>query len=179
MINVDDAALVVIDVQEKLFRVINNKDTLVKNLQTLIKGAIILEIPIILTEQNPASLGPTIAEVAELIPAIRRIHKFSFSCCGDRLFMQELKTTDRWHIIIAGIETHICVYQTAVELVSLDYQVQAVVDCVSSRTVENNNIGLERLKAEGVGLTSTEMVLFELLKTAESTKFKDIQKIVK
>ena len=179
MMNVDDAALVVIDVQEKLFRVINNKDILAKNIQALIKGAIILEIPIILTEQNPTGLGPTIVEVAELVPAIRRIPKFSFSCCGDKLFMQEIKTTGRRHIIIAGIETHICVYQTAVELASMNYQVQVVVDCVSSRTAENNNIGLERLKIEGVSLTSTEMVLFELLKTAESTKFKDIQKIVK
>ena len=179
MINIDDTALVVIDVQEKLFRFINEKEKLAKNLQTLLKGTSILEIPVILTEQNPAGLGPTIAEIAELVPEVKRIAKFSFSCCDERLFMQELEATNRRKILIAGIETHICVYQTAAEMKNLGYHVQIVADCVSSRTTANNNIGLERLKAEGAVLTSVEMVLFELLKTAKSTKFKEIQKIIK
>ena len=177
--NIDDTVLVIIDVQEKLFRFMNEKEMLVQNLQKLIRGALILGIPIILTEQYPNGLGPTITEVAELMPTVNHIPKFSFSCCGEGRFLQEVHTLNRKHIIIAGIETHVCVYQTAADLVNLGYQVQVVADCVSSRTSFNTTIALERLKSEGVILTSTEMVLFELLKTAENTKFKEFQRIIK
>jgi len=177
--NMDDTVLVIIDVQEKLFRFMNEKEILVKNLQKLVKGALILEIPIILTEQYPNGLGLTIAEVAELMPTVNRIPKFSFSCCGEERFLQEVHTLNRKQIIIAGIEIHVCVYQTAADLVSLGYQVQVVADCVSSRASFNTTIALERLKSEGVILTSTEMVIFELLKTAENAKFKEFQRIIK
>ena len=179
MLNIDDSVLVVIDVQEKLFRVMNDKEMLVKNLQKLVNGVQILEVPIIMTEQNPDGLGPTIAEVAELTPEVSRIAKFSFSCCGEERFLQELQAMNRKQAIIAGIETHVCVYQTAVDLLDLDYSVQVVADCVTSRSSFNNNIGLERLRAEGVVITSTEMVLFELLKTARNPKLKEIQAIIK
>jgi nicotinamidase-related amidase len=179
MLNINDAVLVIIDVQEKLFRVMNDKEMLVKNLQALVKGIQILEVPIILTEQNPDGLGPTIAEVAELTPAVNRIPKFSFSCCGEERFLRELNALNRKQAVITGIETHVCVYQTAVDLIGLGYYVQVVADCVSSRAFFNSNIALERLKTERIVLTSTEMVLFELLKTAENPRLKDIQNIIK
>jgi len=93
--------------------------------------------------------------------------------------LQEVHALNRQQIIVAGIETHVCVYQTAADLVNLGYQVQVVADCVSSRASFNTAIALERLKSEGVVLTSTEMVLFELLKTAENVKFKEFQRIIK
>ena len=179
MLNTNDTALVIIDVQEKLFRVMNEKETLARNLEVLLGGAAVLEIPLLVTEQNPAGLGPTLAELAGLMPGTERIPKFSFSCCGEPLFMQALEALDRRNILVAGIETHICVYQTAAELARRGYRVQAVADCVASRTADNNTIGLERLKAGGVSLTSAETVLFELLKTARHEKFSAVQKIVK
>ena len=177
--NIHDTALVVIDVQEKLFRFMNEKEMLVKNLQKLIRGALLIDIPIILTEQYPDGLGPTIAEVAELMPKVNRIPKLSFSCCGEEHFLREVHTLNRKQIIIVGIETHVCVYQTAADLLNLGYQVQIVADCVSSRTSFNTTVALERMKTEGVILTSTEMVLFELLKTAENANFKEFQRIIK
>lgn len=179
MLNTNDTALVVIDVQEKLFRAINEKEAMVRNLEVLLRGAAVLEIPLLVTEQNPAGLGPTLDGLVELMPAVERIPKFSFSCCDEPLFMQALEALDRRNILVAGIETHICVYQTAVELARRGYQVQAVADCVASRTAFNNTIGLERMKAGDVSLTSAETVLFELMKTARHEKFRAVQKIVK
>jgi nicotinamidase-related amidase len=179
MPNTEDTVLVVIDVQEKLFRVMNMKEALSRNLQILVKAAEILEIPLIITEQNPAGLGPTIPELVELIPGVDRIPKFSFSCCGEPAFMQAIEAVNRRNILVTGIEAHICVSQTAVELVEKGYRVQAVADGIDSRTAFNNMIGMEKLKAGGVGLTSTETVLFELLKTARHDRFADIQKLIK
>lgn len=179
MLNIDDSILIIIDVQDKLFNVMNDKELLVKNLLKLVKGVQILEVPIILTEQNPSGLGPTIAEVTELTSEVNRIPKFSFSCCGEERFLQKVHELNHKQAVIAGIETHICVYQTAVDLLNLGYHVQVVADCVSSRTSFNNNIGLDRLRSEGVVLTSTEMVLFELLKTARNPRLKEIQTIIK
>ena len=155
MLNTDDTSLVIIDVQEKLFRVMDGKEKMAENLQKLIKGALVLEIPIIITEQNPNGLGPTISEVAELIPDLERIPKFSFSCCGEERFRQELDKISCQNILIAGIESHVCVYQTAVDLAGLGYNVQVVANCVSSRNVFDNIVGLERVKAEGIVLTIT------------------------
>ena len=179
MLESNNTVLIVIDVQDKLSRVMHEKQSLFENLQKLIKGAQILGIPIILTEQNPDGLGLTVPEVAHLFPNIQPIPKLSFSCCGDERFMEELKARNRRQVLVAGIEAHVCVYQTAIDLLSLGYEVQVVTDTVSSRTVENKEIGLEKMKSEGAGLTSTETALFELLKVAEGAKFKEILRIVK
>ena len=179
MLTLENTALIVVDVQEKLARVMYEKEMLFENLQKLIKGVQILGIPIILTEQNPGGLGPTIPEVAHLLSDLQPIPKLSFSCCGDGRFLQELEALNRQQVLIAGIEVHVCVYQTAVDLLRLGYEVQVVADAVSSRTAENRKIGLERVRSEGASLTSTETALFELLKVAEGAKFKEILNIVK
>ena len=179
MLILENTVLIVVDVQDKLARVMHKKEMLFDSLQKLIKGAQILGIPIILTEQNPEGLGPTIPEVVRLLPDIQPIPKLSFSCCGDERFLQELEALNRKQVLIAGIEAHVCVYQTAMDLLRLGHEVQVVADAVSSRTAENKEIGLERVKSEGASLTSTETALFELLKVAEGEKFKKILKIVK
>jgi len=179
MLTVENIALLIIDVQGKLAQLMQGKEVLFENLQRMIKGAQILGIPIIWTEQNPRGLGPTIPEVAPLLSNSQPIHKLSFSCCGNEDFMRELRALNRKQILITGIETHICVYQTAMDLINLGYEVEVVADAVSSRTVENKQIGLEKVRDGGGKLTSTETALFELLKVAEGEKFKEILQIMK
>lgn len=179
MLSIDTALLVVIDVQDKLYRVMHEKEMLLDNLQKLIMGARVLGIPILVTEQYPAGLGFTIPEIAQLVPDIKPITKFSFSCCGEDAFTPQMKALNRKQVLLTGIETHVCVYQTAVELAGAGYEVQVVADCVSSRTPFNRDIGLNRISASGAGITSVEIVLFELLRVAKGDKFKEISKIVK
>ena len=179
MLNIDKTALVIIDVQEKLSRVMHEKEKLFENLQKLVKGAKLLNIPIIITEQNPNGLGPTVSEIAPLLTDIKPVTKFSFSCCSEEPFLRQLEMLNRKQVLLAGIETHVCVYQTAVDLIEAGYEVHTIVDCVSSRTLENKNLALDKMKSEGANLTSVEIVLFELLKTVANPKFKELSKIVK
>jgi nicotinamidase-related amidase len=179
MLTPDKTGLVVIDVQGKLAQVMHNREFLVENLKKLIKGVRVLNIPILWLEQNPAGLGPTLPEIAELMPDITPIGKMSFSACGNPAFMEALEAADRTQLLLVGIEAHICVYQTAIDLLKRSYEVQVVADAVSSRTAENREIALMKMRDSGVGLTSVEMALFELLGVAEGRQFKEIAKIVK
>lgn len=179
MITTANSALVLVDVQGKLAQAMHNREALVDNLRRLVKGAQTLGLPILWAEQNPAGLGPTIPEIAELLPGRKPVSKFSFSCCGCEPFMKELEALKRKNLFIAGIEAHVCVYQTAADLVNLNYRVEVIADAVSSRTDANRQIGLEKSKEAGAGLTSTETLLFELLKIAKGDQFKEIIKIVK
>jgi len=179
MLSIDTTLLLVIDVQERLFRVMHEKEKLLENLQKLIRGARAMGVPIMVTEQYPAGLGFTIPEIAQLIPDVTPITKFSFSCCGEEAFTPQMKALNRKQVLLTGIETHVCVYQTAVDLAGAGYEVQVVADCVSSRTAFNRDIGLNRMCASGASITSVEIALFELLKVAKGDKFKEISKIVK
>ena len=179
MLSVDNSVLLVIDVQEKLFRAIHQKEQLLDNLQRLIKGIKVLEIPILLTEQYPQGLGTTIPEIAQLLPDSKPLPKVNFSCCGDAAFLQAFKKLNRKQVLIAGIESHVCVYQTAADLLTAGYEVYVVRDGVSSRTEQNIDIGLKMMAQLGAKITSTETALFELLKVAKGDKFKAISKIVK
>ena len=179
MLAADNSVLLIIDVQEKLFRAIYQKEQLLDNLQRLIKGIKVLEIPILVTEQYPEGLGSTILGIAQLLPDIRPIPKVSFSCCGDDTFLQAFKKLSRKQVLIAGIESHICVYQTAADLLTAGYEVHAVSDGISSRTEQNRDIGLKMMTQHGAKVTSTEAVLFELLKIAKGDKFKAISKIMR
>ena len=179
MFTAENATLVIIDIQEKLFRVMYEKEALSSNIQKLIKGVQIMDIPIIVTEQNPDGLGTTIPEISNILPGLQPIPKFSFSCCVEEGFQRKLEKLHRKQVLITGIETHICVYQTAMDLLSSGYEVQIVADCVSSRTQENRDLALNRMSMEGVRLTSIEMILFEFLKTAKEERFKAISTIVK
>lgn len=179
MLTLENTVLLIIDVQGKLANMMHEKEIFFENIQSLIKGAQILGIPILWTEQNPQGLGPTIPEIAHLLSNAQPIPKISFSCCGNELFMESLKALNRKQVLIAGIEAHVCVYQTAMDLLNLGYEIQVVSDSVSSRIEKNKEIGLEKIKDGGGGLTSTETALFELLKVAEGAKFKEISKIVK
>ncbi|MCB9077418.1 MAG: hydrolase [Anaerolineaceae bacterium] len=179
MLSIDNTILLVIDVQGKLAELMDNKEALFANLQRIIQGAKVLDLPIVVTEQVPEKLGPTRPEIGQYLAGIEPVAKRTFSCCGDDDFMSQLAALNRKQILMTGIETHICVYQTAIDLLEQGYEVQMVTDAVSSRTPENRQLGLERIKEAGASLTSTEMALFELLRVAEGSKFKTISNIVK
>jgi nicotinamidase-related amidase len=155
------------------------KEALLANLQKLLQGIRILGVPVMLTEQNPSGLGPTAPEISALLPDITAIPKFTFSCGGEPRFMDSLQTLSRKQVLIAGIESHVCVYQTSIDLLKSGYEVQVVADCVSSRTEANKKLSIERMRDEGVKVTGTEMVLFELLKVAEGDRFKAISRLIR
>lgn len=179
MLKIENTTLLIVDIQGNLAYSMHGKELLFKNVQKLIKGIKILGVPILWVEQNPRGLGLTIPEIADLLSDIQPISKMSFSSCRNDRFLQALNALNRKQVLIAGIETHVCVYQTAAELVDIGYDVQVVTDAVSSRNMENKEIGLQRMRDSGVSLTSVETALFELLKVAEGEQFREILKIVK
>jgi len=151
VLKIENSLLVIVDVQGKLAQLMFEKEKLIANLVRMVKGARILGIPILWNEQNPAGLGSTIPELTGLLTALQPQPKMTFSCCGNPAFMDELRRSGRRQVLLVGIEAHICVYQTAAELLQLGYEVHLVSDAVSSRTLENKQVGIERLRAQGGG----------------------------
>lgn len=179
MLEIDQCCLVVVDIQGKLAQLMADKETLFANTRILVQAARILEMPILWCQQVPEALGPTVPEIAELLTDVEPIDKASFSCVGHEPFNIKLESLGRDQVLLCGIETHVCIYQTAMDLLHLDYDVTVVADAVSSRTAQNKHIALSRLAAEGAAVGCTEMVLFELLKTAQHPQFKPIARLVK
>lgn len=179
MIKKQNAFFILVDVQGKLANLMFDREGLFKNLRILIQGLRELEIPIVWAEQYPEGLGETVPEVKEVLTGLSPISKRSFSVCGDPELMKQIKATGRKHAIVAGIESHVCVYQTVSDLLSRDFGTTIVADAVSSRTEENKKIGLQRMLSDGAQLASVEMLLFELLEHAEGDAFKKISKLVK
>ncbi len=176
----DDTCLVVIDVQERLFPHIYQNDFLEKNLTNLIKGMRVLDLPILYTQQYTKGLGETIFSIKDLyVWEFQPIEKMAFSCVDEINFVQELGKLNKKNIIIAGIETHVCVQQTAIDLKSLSYNVMVVEDCVSSRKINDKNTAIKRLTQEGVFIGSYESILLELCRESGTDTFKEISKIIK
>ena len=175
----DNTVLLLIDFQERLFPVMHDKEKLLNNVVKLVKGALALELPMIVTEQYPKGLGPTIPEIKGLMPGFQPVEKVCFSCCDEPAFLERLGGLKHNQVLVAGIEAHICVYQTAAALARAGYQVEVVSDGVASREAENKAATLARLGMMGVSPTTVEMALFELLKVAKGDKFKQISAIVK
>ena len=179
MLEIQQCCLTVVDVQGKLAQLMHGREVLFKNIQILAQAAKILEIPILWCQQCPDALGPTVPEIAQYLDDIEPINKSAFSCCGDEQFNAMLKELARNQILLCGIETHVCIYQTAADLLRQDFNVNVIADAVSSRAPENKQIALNRLAAEGANISCTEMALFELLKTAEHHKFRQIAGLIK
>lgn len=187
MLNPENTLLVLIDVQEKLTAIMHDRDRLIVNLTKLLKGVKTLHIPVICMEQNPEKLGGTIVPLLELLDGTPPLAKLSFSCGDCEAFNTELRKSGRRQILIAGIETHVCVYQTAVTLIRDGYAVEVVADATSSRCLINHTVGLEKIRecgrhstGSGQGhITTVETALFELLRSAEHAKFRDILNIVR
>lgn len=179
MLDEKNCCLIVVDVQGKLARLMHDKETLFKNIRVLIQSANILAIPILWCQQVPSALGPTVAEIAELLAGNKPINKSSFSCCLCEEFNTKLEQSGRKQILLCGIETHVCIYQTAIDLLGKGYLVDVIADAVSSRTPANKEIGLKKLSAAHANISCTEMALFEILKTADHTAFRQVAKLVK
>lgn len=175
----ENAILLIIDVQGKLARLMHKKESLFLHIGGLVRVAQFLEIPIIVTEQAPLKIGKTVPEIAGLLKDHQPIAKTSFSCCADKIFMRALEACNRRQVIIAGIETHVCVYQTANELIAQGYEVQVVSDAVSSRAQADKDIGLKRIRSIGGDVTSSEMIVCELLRSSEHPKFREVISLIK
>ncbi len=168
-----------IDVQEKLTAAMCDAADLVDNVIRLVKGLQALDAPILYTEQNPHGLGPTIPALREVLGDSNPVTKLSFSCCGEEAFLRQLRRLERRQALVCGIECHVCVYQTVADLAAMGYEVQVPSDCVSSRTLYNKEVGLQRCRDVGASITSVETALFELLGRAEGAAFKKILALVR
>ncbi|MEI6638423.1 MAG: hydrolase [Chlorobium sp.] len=179
MITPEETLLLLIDVQGKLAESVVHPEALASNISKLLRGCTTLGVPVLVTEQYPKGLGHTLEALMELLPGNIPVEKKTFSCCGTPQFMRQLRSYNRNDILVAGIETHVCVYQTSVELIEFGYNVHLVTDAVSSRIEGNKLLGIRCIEKAGASLTSTEMALFELLRVAEGERFKAISKIAK
>jgi len=175
----ENTALLVIDIQERLFPLIWEHEKLTRNVPILIEGMKVLGIPVFVTEQYVKGLGQTIPEIAACLTGIERIEKMSFSCCDESRFMMDLASSGKENIIIAGIESHVCVLQTVLDLVKNAYHPIVVEDCISSRKPNDKLIAIVRMRSEGAIITTYEAILFELLRYSGGETFKAISKLVK
>ena len=173
------AGLIVIDIQEKLFPAIHEKERLLENAVRLIQGAQILDVPVFITEQYRKGLGATVPKVAEAFSGVAPVEKVTFSSCGAEGFLESLKARHVSDAILCGMESHVCVSQTCLDLLGRGFNVFVAADAVSSRTPDNHRIGLERMRDAGAVIVSTEMALFELLEKAGTQEFKKVLELVK
>jgi nicotinamidase-related amidase len=179
MFELGKTAFVLVDVQGKLASVMHEREALYRNLEILVRGMKALEVPVIWMEQIPEKMGPTIPELTAHLDDHTPIAKSCFSCCMSEAFQAALKKTRASQVILAGIETHVCIYQTAHELLEFAFDVEVIGDAVSSRFAANRDIALQKLIDIGAGISSAEGILFELMRTSEHPAFRDILKIVK
>lgn len=178
-LNRDDAVLVVVDIQERLAVVMSERKRVIDNCIHLIEAAKLLKIPLMLNEQYPKGLGPTVPEIKESLQSYEPLEKVTFSCCRGDKFLGHLKDTGRKKVMLVGMETHVCVLQTCIDLIREDYIVHAVSDAICSRTADNFRTGIEFMRDAGAVITCTETVLFQLLEKAGSEEFKVISKRIK
>jgi nicotinamidase-related amidase len=175
----DRTAAVLIDVQERLLPHMENHEQLLARILRLAEGLRLLGIPRLVTEQYPRGLGPTVPELRAALPEEAPLEKISFSCCEDEGFMSRLEGLGRKNVVVAGIEAHVCVLQTVLDLLAAGYIPVVVADCISSRQAGDRRIACERIRAEGGMLTTSESLLFELCRRAGSPLFKEISRLVK
>ena len=177
----EGSLLLVVDVQERLFDAMDpeHREEMVKNIKILAAAARRLGIPIQVTEQYPKGLGHTLQELRESVGPVEPIAKVAFSCCGAEGFLERLRAARARHIILSGIEAHVCILLTALDLLAEGYAVHVVADATCSRRRENRQIALDQLRQAGAVVTSTETVLFQLLGTADTDDFRTLSKLVK
>jgi nicotinamidase-related amidase len=176
----DAAALVVIDVQEAYRSVLLEWERVVRGVVALLRGAALLGVPVLATEQYPKGLGRLAAEVAEHLPdGAPRIEKLSLSCCGEPAFCDALAAMRRRQVIVAGVEAHACVNQTTHDLLAAGYQVHVPYDATSSRHAADYALGWTKMCAAGIVPASVESALLELVRTAATPEFKAIQRLIR
>ena len=174
-----DTAAVVIDIQERLLPHIYEGESVLENCQKLIEGLQILSVPIIVTQQYTKGLGPTEASIAGKFAEFNYLEKSSFSCFDEPAFREEITLRGKKNVILCGIESHVCVLQTCLDLIDTGFKPVIVVDCVSSRKPLDKNTSIERMRQEGAIITTLESILFELTRRAGNELFKNISRLVK
>jgi len=175
----ENTGLLVVDVQEKLMPVMEREEVVVANIIHLLHLAECFALPVILTEHHVRWLGATVPQIVEALPAYEPITKMHFNCCDVEAFNERLGASGLENIILTGVESHICLFQTCVSLEAKGYQVHVPRDAVDSRTRENLHVGLELMKESGAFITSTETVIYQLLKKAGTKEFKKMLKRIK
>ena len=174
-----EAVLVIVDIQERLAAVMSERKEVVDNCLHLIELCKLLNIPVLLNEQYPRGLGPTVSEIKEALRPYAPLEKISFVCCKGEAFPEKLAATGRKKVILSGMETHVCVLQTCIGLLKEGYVVHAVNDAICSRTKENYRTAVELMRDSGAVVTCTETVLFQILERAGTEEFKIISKRIK
>jgi len=171
--------LLVVDVQERLLPVMHEHQSLVRNIRRLVCGADILGLPVIVSEQYPRGLGPTVEPLAEILEQAPKLDKITFSCMADQALEERIRRSGCATLLICGIESHVCVLQTVLDALASGFKVHVAADAVSSRSPLNKRIALERMKNAGAVITCTESALFELLYKAGTAEFKKISALIK
>lgn len=179
MLNAVEAVLVLVDLQGRLAEIVDHADLVVPNAVRMAEACRALEIPILPTVQVPDKLGPILPELAASLDGVEPIAKSVFSALREPDFMVALDKTSRRQILLAGIEAHVCVFQTGLDLLDSEYQVYVLSDGVFSRTAENHQLALQRLHDAGAIISSVEMALFEMIRTSRHPVFRTISKLVK
>jgi nicotinamidase-related amidase len=175
----EETAAVVVDIQERLLPHISEGDTILKNCLKLIEGLKILSVPVIVTQQYTRGLGTTVLPIVQMFPDFRPVEKLTFSCCGEPEFEKEMTLLGKQNIILCGIESHVCVLQTCLDLLACGRRPVVVSDCISSRRQVDKQVAIERMRQEGAVITTMESLLFELTRAAGNETFKRISGIVK
>jgi nicotinamidase-related amidase len=173
------SCLLVVDVQEKLAPAMVDPASVIRNVGILVRAAARLGVPLVVSEQYPQGLGTTVPELRALAPESARLAKVSFSCAGDPVLQQRVKEAQRSLIVIAGLEAHVCVLQSALGFQQAGYETVVVADAISSRTPANREAALQRLRENGVEVATTEMVVFEWLGQAGTPEFKELSKLIR
>jgi nicotinamidase-related amidase len=174
-----NTGLIVVDVQKNLVPVMGQKERVIDNIIKLLELAKLFSLPIITTEQYPKWLGTTLPEIIENMPAYDPITKLHFDCCEVDTFNESLDAKGVKNMIVTGVETHICIFQTCVSLLEKGYHIQVPQDAVTSRTEENWRVGLGLIQAAGATITSTEAIIYQVLQKAGTKEFKQMLKFVK
>lgn len=169
----------IIDLQERLFPVMLENEKLLKNCKILIQGLAEFKLPLLATQQYTKGLGETLSEIKTAIPDFTFIEKSDFSCCDEPIVTNKLRELNAKNVIICGIESHVCVLQTAIDLKEAGLNPIVVIDCISSRSESNIELAKERFRFEGIIMTSYESILFELTRSSDSPEFRAISKLVK
>jgi nicotinamidase-related amidase len=176
----DRAVLVVIDMQQRMMSAIHEHESVTMAASKMLRAAAVLGVPVLHTEQNPAGLGETIEPVRAHLPAeTRTISKVTCSCWGDTTFRQQLIESNREHVLLVGVEAHVCIQQTALDLLRVDYVPFVLADAVGSRREDEKSIALERMRSAGVIVTSAEAMIFELVRRCDAPQFRAILDIVR
>ena len=174
-----ESVLVVVDVQEKLLQAIHEWSKVLENTVKMIKFAQTLAVPVVVTEQYPNGLGPTDPQIAGLLPEVRTLEKTMFSCFGAEGFISQLEEYEAKTLVLVGIEAHICVQQTALEAMARGYGVHIIADAVGSRSVDNKELGLEKIRQAGGVISGVEIALYEWLERSDSKEFKTVLPLIK